>query len=360
MKFFILIIIIILGCKSPIEPIGIKVVDEWHFETVDACRGIDASNGVLVAAASSNGYFRFNIVENNDDVDTLDLVYHNPDINPNVGDDAAYDVIISNNISDMAFILDDVDNIIIDFFDNEGLQTLSGCGNSLLYRSLTINDEVLDTTILFTLQKHFDVVPENFDLYSTSVGVREFYMENLFGDEFFTETGCDAVINPNIEAMKVFYSDNILSIANGGTGVQVWRYNHNPETDMNLLDNLATFYIQGGEAASLYSKGNYVIGGFNNDRGCYMALLDSSGGIVDNLLFGNGYSINAIDYDSGVLALSAGNDGIILYGWSETLSLELKGILDVGEDNYVYDLKVVGDNIFVASENGISIYKIRI
>ena len=360
MRFFLLIMMIIIwSCKSPVEPVGINVTDEWHFETVDACRGIDASNGVLVAAASSNGYYRFDIVENNGSVDTLNLVYHNPDINPQVGDDAAYDVIISNNISDMAFILDDVDNIIVDFFEG-GVETLSGCGNSLLYRSLTLNDDIADTTILFTLQKHFDVVPDDFDLYSTSVGVREFYTENIFGDDFFTETGCDAVLNPNIEAMKVFYADNLLSITNGGMGVQVWRYNHNPGLDTDLLENLTTFYVQGGEAESIYSKGNYVIGGFDNDRGCYMALLDSNGDIIDNLSFADGYSINAIDYDSGVLALSAGNDGIIIYEWSETLSLKLKGILDVGEDNYVYDIKVINDNIFVASENGISIYKIRI
>ena len=44
----------------------------------------------------------------------------------------------------------------------------------------------------------------------------------------------------------------------------------------------------------------------------------------------------------------------------ESLNLALKGILDTGSDNYVYDLKVLGNNIFVASENGISIYKIGI
>ena len=72
------------------------------------------------------------------------------------------------------------------------------------------------------------------------------------------------------------------------------------------------------------------------------------------------HSINAIDYSNGTLALAAGSDGIIIYEWNESLSLALKGILDTGSDNYIYDLKVLGDNIFVASENGISIYKIGI
>ena len=97
MKFFLLVLILSIGCKSPSDPIWIEIKDQWHYETIDACRGIDISEDVLVAAASSNGYFRFNIT----DADTLELVSHIPDINPNVGDDAAYDVLISNNIQDL-------------------------------------------------------------------------------------------------------------------------------------------------------------------------------------------------------------------------------------------------------------------
>ena len=36
--------------------------------------------------------------------------------------------------------------------------------------------------IQFTLQKHFDVLPDDFDAYSTSIGVREFYYESIFGE----------------------------------------------------------------------------------------------------------------------------------------------------------------------------------
>ena len=353
MKIFLSAVVFLIGCKSPSNPIGIKIIDEWHYETIDACRGIDISQGVLVAAASSNGYFRFNI----NDADTLDLVTHIPDINPNVGDDAAFDVLISNNTEDVAFILDDVDNIIVEFFNDGSTETLQGCGNSLLYRSLALNDDIQDTTILFTLQKHFDVLPSGFDQYSTSVGMREFYYEEIFSENYFTETGCDAIINPNIEAMKIFYSDNILSVADGGLGVQMYKYTHN---GLNPLASLSSFYVQGGEAESLYSTGNYVIGGFDNDRGCYMALLDTNGDIIGNLTFANGYSINEIDYSGGTLALAAGSDGVIIYEWNESLDLTLKGILNVGSDNYVYDVKVYEDNIYVASENGISIYKIGI
>ena len=81
----------------------------------------------------------------------------------------------------------------------------------------------------------------------------------------------------------------------------------------------------------------------------------------DNLTFADGYSINAISYDetSQILALSAGDDGVIIYSWNGYLSVSLRGIIDTGEHNKVYDVKVVGDNIYVGSENGISIYKIE-
>ena len=61
MRVFLLAIVFFIGCNTPSDPLGVKVLGEWHYETVDACRGIDISDDILVAAASSNGYFRFNI-----------------------------------------------------------------------------------------------------------------------------------------------------------------------------------------------------------------------------------------------------------------------------------------------------------
>ena len=355
MKLFLFAIILFVGCQTPTDPVGVKIINEWHYETVDACRGIDIIDDVLVAAASSNGYFKFDIT----DSDTLQLVTHIADINPNTGDDAAYDVAISGSIKDKVFVLDDVDGIVVYFFDGSPSITLDACGNSLTYRSLAINDAIQDTTIVFTLQKHqVDGLPNGFDQYSTSVGIRKYFetLDPFGGDVLFENDGCDAVINPSIDAMKVFFADNLLSLTLGGLGVQVYKYEHNSE---DLLVPWSSFYVQGGEAESLYSMGNTVIGGFDNDRGCYMALLDSDGQIVSNLTFADGYSINAIDYNGGILALAAGNDGVLIYDWNESLGLDLKGILNVGSDNYVYDVKVHDDDIYVASENGISIYNIK-
>ena len=108
------ILLLIISCDLPSEPLGIKVVYEYHQETEDFCRGLDVLNGILVAGASSNGYFRYNILDE-DTNPTLEQVLHISDINPNVGDDAVFDVLISDNVGigvdnvAMAIILDDVD-----------------------------------------------------------------------------------------------------------------------------------------------------------------------------------------------------------------------------------------------------------
>ena len=486
-SILLLLLLITISCDLPSEPTGIKVVYEYHQDTEDFCRGIDVSNGVLVAAASSNGYFRFNIIdEGNNPI--LEKVVHLPDIDDNVGDDSVFDVLISNNASDIALILDDVDNILVDEFDSGNIELLSQshCGNSYLYRSIAVNDDVPGSTILFTLQKHFDVVPNDYDAYSTSIGTREYFTEYIdqFGildTLFYNNPSCVPLSNPNIEAMELFYADDLLTVTQGpyvkiyeyknnvqltetftdiipndvweyiegfddvngngvwddgeefidcgytqefedlngnntydagekitvslnfapcddddqasydfivnenftgfccGDGVEVFPPNgvidFEPFTDHNdddvccgsyigdSLEEKQSFYLQGGEANCTYSMGNIVIGGFSNYRGCYMALLDSNGDINSNLTFANGYSISAIGYDEtstqGLLALGAGNDGVILYNWDGGMSVSLKGIIDVGKNNYVFDVEVVGDNIYVASENGITIYKVE-
>ena len=133
------------------------------------------------------------------------------------------------------------------------------------------------------------------------------------------------------------------------------------DTVKDYLSYKDNFYIQGGIAESLFSIGNFVIGGFSNGRGCYMALLDSYGTIIGNLTFADGYSVESISYSDseGLLALAVRNNGTLLYEWNETLSVNFLGVIDSGEDNFVYDVKISDNNIYTASENGISIYQIE-
>ena len=38
MKLILLSILFLVGCGTESDPLGIKVLDEWHYETIDACR----------------------------------------------------------------------------------------------------------------------------------------------------------------------------------------------------------------------------------------------------------------------------------------------------------------------------------
>ena len=179
MKLYIFLLLLLFSCKEPnvlTPPVEENyIISESHYETVDNCRSIDILDNVLVAAATHNGYMRYNVLEDESGNASLELVTHIPDISDDVGDDAAYKVLISHNFTDLYLILDDVDNIFYEGLEDGQMNDLMFCGNSLLYRDMAINDDIQDTTILFTLQKHTDVLPDGFDFHSTSVGVRDMY-----------------------------------------------------------------------------------------------------------------------------------------------------------------------------------------
>ena len=42
------------------------------------------------------------------------------------------------------------------------------------------------------------------------------------------------------------------------------------------------------------------------------------------------------------------------------MNLDFLGIITSGDDNYIYDVKIQDDIVYTASENGISIYKIKV
>ena len=69
--------------------------------------------------------------------------------------------------------------------------------------------------------------------------------------------------------------------------------------------------------------------------------------------------VSWIDADNGFLALASGNDGVLVYQWNGSLDVDLLTRIDSGDDNYIYDVKVDGNHVYTASENGISIYKIE-
>ncbi|MAQ43732.1 MAG: hypothetical protein CMG25_04515 [Candidatus Marinimicrobia bacterium] len=425
MKVYIFMLLFLFSCKEPNVFVQENyIISEVHYETIDKCTGIDIDDNMLVAAANHNGYLRYNILEDDNGNASLELEQHVEDLVSGDEGDAATGVLISDNMHGMVFIHDDYDPFLREDLNNPGVlyRTTTTCGNSFVIRDLALNNDIPDTTLLFTLQKHSDGAPSGGSNYSTSVAIREYFNDSNGIWEPDTEPACNTALHFSIDATKVSYFNNIVAVADAGLGVEIYKYERyiaEPFTDSNdngvydgvgcyglnpelawlcgefvdeadcvepcgtwvteedaevfedtngdgvytIIKNSFTFKdnfnVQGGEAESLFITDNYVLAGFDNDRGCYMALLDSDSSIMANLLFADGYSINAIDAGNSFLALAAGNDGVLIYQWDGSLEVNLLTNIDSGDDNYVYDVKVDGNNIYTASENGISIYKIE-
>ena len=108
-----------------------------------------------------------------------------------------------------------------------------------------------------------------------------------------------------------------------------------------------------GEVNAVYVKDLVLFSGLSTSNGCYISLLGDNGNILENLSVANGYTINGISEDNGILALSAGRDGVLLYQWNGDLNISYMGQIETPYSNKV---KVDGNNILISTEDGVYIY----
>ena len=162
---------------------------------------------------------------------------------------------------------------------------------------------------------------------------------------------CNYIANLNYDSKKIDYDFNKLAIASESEGIIIFE-----KTSSESFSEVVKFNKPGGEAQSVLSLENGVVGGFSNDKGCYMALLESNTNNVTNYIeFADGYSIKSIDFNEGIFGLATGSDGVQLYQWLGADNVIPYASLDT---NYAYDLKIKGNLVFVATRQGLEIYKI--
>ena len=116
-----------------------------------------------------------------------------------------------------------------------------------------------------------------------------------------------------------------------------------------------THFDTPGEVEVVYSAGNAIYAGLKYSNGCIVTRLDEDGTIINFQQFALGYSIKGIHEHNGLLALAAGNDGILLYNWNGGADVSFIGKI---ETSYANNVKVAGDIIFAATEDGIEIIQI--
>ena len=109
-----------------------------------------------------------------------------------------------------------------------------------------------------------------------------------------------------------------------------------------------------GEVESIYSYNKTIFAGLKYSNGCLIVKLDENGDVKTNQHIASGFSVNGIHQNNGLLALSVGHDGILLYDLTELDATFLGKI----ETSYANNVKVSNNIVFAATEDGIEIIQI--
>ena len=421
MRFFIYLIIVCLfsACIEPNDPISendivdLVVYQDTYGEALD----VDLTDEKMIVAANYQGFIVYDLERNSEGhIISIDSVYNNSDMDPDMGDNRAQEVVISQN-HNMAFIVDMYDQIWLyslnddlEYIDNKLAKPNCYGG---IWLSTTIDDQ-LDHVKLISLIKHISAEGDSqFDDYSRSV---VFHGLHELGTQFpqnEADPVCEFSYNFGDLPEKIDFNNGLLAVSDGELGVKVLKqssevgcfddqgqlieefdpmgedYNcissgennknvceSNPWDDLDedgefdCSDGFNGHYVSEGgfipyiyssfdllgEVNSILVRNSVIFTGLSTSNGCYMSLLDNNGTVLDKLSIANGYTINNISEDNGYLALSSGHDGVLLYKYFGGTSTQFIGQINTPYSNNV---KVDGNNLIVSTEDGIYIYIIK-
>ena len=366
--------IFMVSCQSPSEPSGSIISKKYIYDIDTYCYDVDVNDTHIVLAASNGGYYKFSYQLDSDSFPELTLISSTVDHNPDYQNDSIDRVILSEGNEGMIYMLDRYSGGSSGvWFDNTGgvsMEPASYPISEYCYQGKFLDialDESepdnffgFDKHVVYTLMKHTSLNEnsddDEFAQYSTSIIKREIDIVPLLDGEALEGLepaldDCNFLYNLNYDTNEIHFGDNRLVAASESDGVIVFDKN-----DGGTLDSLFSFNLSGGQAQTAYSLDNAVIGGFSNDKGCYMALLESNTNNVSNYVsFADGYSVKGIDYHDGLIGLATGSDGIQIYQWLGGSTVTPYGSYDTG---YAYDLKIKDDLVFVATREGLEILKI--
>ena len=365
---------IYVGCNNPSDPNGTMIEQSALYDIETYCYDVDLNDDVIILAASDGGYYKYTYDYNSNGFPVLTLMTHEPNHNSEYANDSIDRVILSSGDEGVIYMLDRYTGGSSGlWFDNaQDLEmdptSVSDYCYQGKYLDMTLDESEPDngfgfeTQVIYSLMKHTDLNENNdgdeFLSYSTSIVRRPINVipdNPVEGEITLSVDNCYYEHNLNYDSNEIHFGDNRLAVANESSGIVVFNKNSQSE-----LDSLFSFNLSGGQAQTVFSLENAIIGGFSNDKGCYMALLDSNVDEVTNYIsFADGYSIKGIDYNNqnGLIALATGSDGVQLYLWNGGNSVSPYGSIDTG---YAYDLKIKDNLVFVATQEGLEIYKIGI
>ena len=368
------VFIILIGCQSPSEASGSIFSKQYTHSTDTYCYDVDVNDTLIVLAASNGGYYKFSYDLDSDSFPELTLDSNIVDHNPDYENDSIDRVVLSSGNEGMIYMLDRYSGgssgVWFDNIEGVSMEPASYPISDYCYQGKFLDialDESepdnlfgFDKHVIYSLMKHTSLNEnsddDEFAQYSTSIIKREIdIVPILDGQELDSLEpaldDCNFLYNLNYDTNEIHFGDNRLVAASESDGVIVFEKN-----DAGTLDSLFSFNLSGGQAQTAYALDDAIIGGFSNDKGCYMALLELNTNNISNYIsFANGYSIKGITYSDGLIGLATGSDGIQIYQWLGGDTVTPYASYDTG---YAYDLKIKGDLIFVATREGLEILKI--
>ena len=416
------IVICINSCRMPADPMGnIKIIKRLEvINTGGDCLDLDVDieDSLLVAAANYNGYFVYKINSINGIVSNITEQKHIGvnEMDTNLGDNRAQSVILSKE-HNIAFVMDQYDHIWLYKYEDGATQydmpnyLEEDCYGST-WLSVAIDDQN-DSIGVYTLLKHNAAEDGAADFleYSTSLvwtGLKGIDPSSISPNQ--GEPNCEYIINQNSIAEMIYFDDGLLSMAYGELGVKVFKqtklevclitddivdlsddalcsenYDNSGEIDYKsccentacpggmgecpwleegfggvfssaggIIPQIHAEFDTPGEVEVIFSKGNTIFSGLKYSNGCVMSILDDDGNIINTNQFAIGYSVTGIHQNNGILALAAGHDGILLYNLSGS-NVSFMGKI---ETSYANAVKIAGDIIFAATEDGIEVIQI--
>ena len=343
------------------------------------------------------------------------------EMDTNLGDNRAQSVILSKE-HNIAFVMDQYDHIWLYKYEGGANQynipnyLEEDCYGST-WLSVAIDDRS-DSIGVYTLLKH-NASEDHFN--EEDVGVFDEYSTSLVWTSLKgidpssispvqDEPNCEYIINQSSIAEKIYFDNGLLSMTYGELGVRVFKqtefevcltdtgfielddsnlciesYESAGDIDYKsccentacpdgmgecpwleegfggvfssaggIIPQIHAEFDTPGEVEVIFSKGNTIFSGLKYSNGCVMSILDDDGNIINTNQFAIGYSVTGIHQNNGLLALAAGHDGILLYNLSGS-NVSFMGKI---ETSYANAVKIAGDIIFAATEDGIEVIQI--
>jgi len=345
----------LLGCLSPSDPVGVKVLSEQTIDTGSYCRTLDVTDSLLFVNSEEQGARLYHYQFTTGNAVTYEQVFDAPDYGQSIN---APVVLLRGYPLAMTlkYITDGVHYRFLpqDAFFSRVAYGIDNDDRDYVRSFAVTEDPANETVTVFTLNKSYEIGAQNsFKRFtdSTHVTMRQMTVGS-FGELFWLNppVSVDSVNALGGNAKFISYANGFLAVTNSQLEITLIKADVS-----NGLQRAGSYDIP-GSANCQYSDQSVVFTGLKNDFGCYTALLDSAGNVISTLQLAAGYSVNGIHTNSGLLALACGNDGVLLYEWNGGLNFTEIGWVPT---DYVYQVKIIdAQTLFTATRAGVEIYRI--